>query len=907
MNEWEQVYCHETNAIGPSGPGGTAGGNIEGLEFPTGKKNRRPLWEIINNYKVYLINTAPDHEFLKTLNTHSLVTRQYNALGMIHELEVLEKNYQSQQQVDYKPTYVALLDKLELITDSDISNYLYFAVLSKIHVLERQDNGHLIMDTSQYLHLINNRITSLKYMKNDYTRYSSFDNYKKTLSLKIENARKVGDQITSFFDDFQKELVENIEMLLNEVEVLKSNAEAEHDAFYSRMKDKLKRTTALSQLLTVIEPLGKFVSFMFPFTAEYFKVLSSEETDKFDLLIKLVEAFKNEEHIKISKPSLTNVSTELKHFLQDTHENIDVNSVKTLENAMKHLEEKIRQLSQYQSVIGNVMNTLPQKIHEEITQMQESLPVKNHADLIRINWQVKNSFQNVRMELQRLAKDFSLEEDLVQCINKISGTITTIIDIYNQIQMFEDQKNFAEYLLKINSNADNQNQDLRQLDMLIESNIVIGQYESAVKAVMQRVFPFAKLFVDTEFHLPNEFDPLVSVIVKRVQQLEENMVKAKITISNTYDQHIHEGIFDSQQPFYTWNQKNFGKQIRDFLEGKEIFLVADVAKSSKLNAVKFREIRLTYSILDENFKTALERFNVRLTHLGNSYYRCGSKFYMIPGDMQTIEYSNKYDNNGQPVNKNMVYKKLRESDGILSPYTVWGMKLLNGSVSDFKVLADYADQVSLSLEGYGEYLSPDAAICSNDNEELEKYYEVFSSDNELNELIQTVDLDDEYYKISSTNDHIFRKREVQSFATNSASMQIKSPINVAWSFIQNIGFSIFNKIVGPIGTTSFLSPHENYNEAINILPRNYETYNKNEIVIHEISNDHSVRTLPSVSTDLNSNLLLGQLFVNKMFGTTIPGRNWISPEEERIMKVNQLASEILPILKKGSQEYMRKE
>lgn len=64
----------------------------------------------------------------------------------------------------------------------------------------------------------------------------------------------------------------------------------------------------------------------------------------------------------------------------------------------------------------------------------------------------------------------------------------------------------------------------------------------------------------------------------------------------------------------------------------------------------------------------------------------------------------------------------------------------------------------------------------------------------------------------------------------------------------------------------------------------------------ENSKDEKVRVPSLASFDLNSNLMLGELLVRKIFGTSFQSRSFLSPEQERLRKVRELEEQILPFL-----------
>ncbi|CAG8838631.1 6435_t:CDS:1, partial [Gigaspora margarita] len=90
-----------------------------------------------------------------------------------------------------------------------------------------------------------------------------------------------------------------------------------------------------------------------------------------------------------------------------------------------------------------------------------------------------------------------------------------------------------------------------------------------------------------------------------------------------------------------------------------------------------------------------------MTHLGNSYYRFVDEFHVIRSDQPvTIRYSFKTNNEGL-VRTNSTYTKINQGSIMLSPYTMWKLKLNPNEKDDFSKLRTYEDKVNLELVGHG--------------------------------------------------------------------------------------------------------------------------------------------------------------------------------------------------------------
>ncbi|XP_026289337.2 uncharacterized protein LOC113214242 [Frankliniella occidentalis] len=168
--------------------------------------------------------------------------------------------------------------------------------------------------------------------------------------------------------------------------------------------------------------------------------------------------------------------------------------------------------------------------------------------------------------------------------------------------------------------------------------------------------------------------------------------------------------------FTTWTNAEYGSQIRDLLAGKRVLLNADVATSLedtfavKFNAVSLKFWHGNYSKHQELHKALEQGFRLHLTHMGNSYFKCGSDVVTFPHRLVTLLASFSVHANGEPEFASEDYLKFQRGDAFLSPYATWAAQLLpvtaRGSPAiNFSTLKAYADDVSMSLVGYGTSVS----------------------------------------------------------------------------------------------------------------------------------------------------------------------------------------------------------
>lgn len=336
---------------------------------------------------------------------------------------------------------------------------------------------------------------------------------------------------------------------------------------------------------------------------------------------------------------------------------------------------------------------------------------------------------------------FSTEVAVASDLKRIDESMNLIINIYDRIQNYQEQTRFAIYMSALQSaNYHNLNvtdtnlQDTyNELRFNLHANILLAQYDRAVEAFKQAVFPFADDYLKI-YQLPKSLQPtkddnmdtIIAPITENIKSLSDRI--------RTFNQNymlISNGFFDrsdkgSNGPFYVWKNAEIRKQIDQLFAGKKVYLLADIARSTiKLNAVKLKSIRLEFRSTqpDEKNQTAndkrlseiLQSFHVSLTHMGESHYRCDKHFYAIHSRPLTIEYS-VATRQGIPTTRNAAYDKLNANNPILSPYTLWALQLEKGP---FDRLKEFASTVDVEFHGLGQYIKEPADICNTD---LEKYY-----------------------------------------------------------------------------------------------------------------------------------------------------------------------------------------
>lgn len=425
---------------------------------------------------------------------------------------------------------------------------------------------------------------------------------------------------------------------------------------------------------------------------------------------------------------------------------VDIYSKVAMDNAklnelagtISKVQQKLRDLQEFQSEIYRTMLPMIKNMKETMEDLENNSGGKSHVALDVSKWQVQSKLRDMKLDLKRYTDGYTVQEDLGRLVDKLDETMTTLINVFDRIQSYQEQEEFADYIADIQTaSADDpfiKDVVLRQavfdVKRIISTNILLGQYVSATSGFKQYVFPFVVYYLEA-YKLPPELevdDKLTQLTTTAVRQLEGLKEKIHLTNITTTDNDavINTDHFNSEmastKPFYVWeNQPNY-QAITKLLAGQQIALLADIDSGLRINAVKFNFVQIHLKIdnateqatLDE----VLKKFDVQIVHTGNSYYRCDSNMYVITSPRQDIRYSFENGKDGNPVRKNLVYDKIRRGDLMLSPYTMWTIQLnkVNGNFDD---LIPYVDLVDLELVGEGQYVNQNVSVCSA---ELNEYY-----------------------------------------------------------------------------------------------------------------------------------------------------------------------------------------
>lgn len=392
----------------------------------------------------------------------------------------------------------------------------------------------------------------------------------------------------------------------------------------------------------------------------------------------------------------------------------------------------------YKNLLPNLI-----ELQQSVEKTRKSLVSKSPIALNVINWKISNSLRDAKRDMTEIFRGFSNEERIGLVMDKLMGGMTMIINIYTQIREYDEHIRLIQYLgdlhaihfKQIHIRDENLSNAFNQLQFNIQSNIVIGQYLRVVDAFKQIAFPYAASYLDL-FQLPTAIVEKTSkdiknqteLIANRLDGLKTQILSFNQTVINNHDKDIFSSKFGTrknvEKPFCVWKSEVYPDEFSNLLSGKEIALMADVKDGPAYNAIKFRRIEIDFIAKNGADQKEIDRLRksvmFSLTHSGLSRYRCGTKFYRINTPPQVFEFG-KVNDVEIPSKTNLVYDKILQGGFMLSPFTLWRIKMSGDNVAQ---LGKYKNMFDIELNGNGQYVRQNAPICST---YLEKYYKIDDS------------------------------------------------------------------------------------------------------------------------------------------------------------------------------------
>lgn len=417
---------------------------------------------------------------------------------------------------------------------------------------------------------------------------------------------------------------------------------------------------------------------------------------------------------------------------------------------IKSLEMQLDLLKQHELNIYSAMYPMFRSVESGVSKMAaDILKGKSQLILDLARWQTQNNLENVKRLINNMVRAIGLEEEYMECYDKLVKGIDLMIDTNDRIDTHHDQCNLATYFADLSSVLDNinmQDTELRDAMVICEnmlmSNIVLERYKTALDAYKQHHYPFATFFLkdlslNLNYNTKWDNDADHNLITQASANIGKMISSRKTwtTLHNEFHNYIcyvnSTQLMDkpsSDPPFYTWKYDDNKNDLIKLLSGEEVEMFA----RGYGNVVKFKEIGLNFNFQDriqKDFNEAISNFIITLTMGSENRYFCGGRYIEEVFQLTSnIQFRFKINSDGSQTIINETYKiiKNQTNDYFLSPYTAWRIQLSAPDIlghpvrekDHFQQLERYRrSRFDMDLVGAGQYLKR----CTVTDEACEYY------------------------------------------------------------------------------------------------------------------------------------------------------------------------------------------
>jgi hypothetical protein len=265
-----------------------------------------------------------------------------------------------------------------------------------------------------------------------------------------------------------------------------------------------------------------------------------------------------------------------------------------------------------------------------IKNLNDHLQGQESSALIFKNWVVKNSLVSINRSLVSYTKPAKDDQGIKTIMDEIKMGVKDMVSIYDKIDSYKDQKKLAEYIgnitqpglsgkMPINKKLADYAQSFKTKS---DGNAIVEYYISAIEAVKQWSFPFAKQFLgeDTKGGGEDCFKSIISA--KEIGATETTMILDHLKKIN---ERIQIGFFEVGEknrsalneitcdtgftalfPFYSWSYKDYKKEIYQLFENvvkpsegeQKTVIEADIKRPNNPGyAFKFNSISIKFEFL----------------------------------------------------------------------------------------------------------------------------------------------------------------------------------------------------------------------------------------------------------------------------------------------------------------------
>jgi len=445
---------------------------------------------------------------------------------------------------------------------------------------------------------------------------------------------------------------------------------------------------------------------------------------------KAIEAIK---HVESAVKVVANLGLDIyKKYKNDKGEIARLSAM--VEEAAKQVES----LQLYEQAVNDLLVPFTESIISEMDDAAQQMANQSSVFLRVTQWRVQKTLREYNFFLQDFTQAFpDIARAYALQVENLMEAMTLMIDLYDFIEQYNEQMQFADYIANINSPrsiaaslGEVAASLYQKIEMAMKASLILTEWDRIIQTFQQWVFPFEDAFQNDlkTNNIPDYMAPeikdvtemysfLIPDIQKRVTGLTASLKAYKNAAFEAVDGVLIHNEFNSEKvstvPFHVWQNEDEERRITELFLGNQITLSLspEFTYQRAMSAVKFTiaeiEPKARNETVQARLKEELKKLRVIMTHSGVSRYLHEDSMEEMVGGNLTIQFNFERDGDGERLGKNNVYKKLETGDLILSPYTLWTVQLKKAQTDtpfDFNEFSKYAPLVDLELIGKGSFV-----------------------------------------------------------------------------------------------------------------------------------------------------------------------------------------------------------
>jgi len=360
---------------------------------------------------------------------------------------------------------------------------------------------------------------------------------------------------------------------------------------------------------------------------------------------------------------------------------------------IKNIKEEIEKNSESFSALDEMKNKLDELRIGTMESVRDELDLLNGSSVAVLDfkkWTISVKLGDLKSDIFGLVNGLENKKQIEKLFERIEIAIDTMIQIYKHIEGFIQQSELVNYMNKLLNIPNNQKTMLPYKDVItkfenvILKNLITEKYEQALKAFSYWSFPFFCEYTHN-IEMPNSnkiknVNDMISKYSIVMSKLLEIIDSSETKLKPNIDNYLQSYLFTRETPIFKWSSKTNPVEIKQFLKGERITLNANV-KYSKFDALKFSKLYILIEIssksLNNTLQNILKEFFIELTHPGVSNFKFKNNFYSINSNFDLsakLKLIDKYSSTNSDYS-NETKKKIEENKPMLSPFTLWEMKI----------------------------------------------------------------------------------------------------------------------------------------------------------------------------------------------------------------------------------------